>query len=401
MFYKDIFGGEPLPRILTTAETTKYCLQLQNGDKEARNFLIEHNLRLVASKVKKFLNTSLEASDLMSIGTIGLMKAVDSFRVEKNTKLITYASTCIENEILMVIRSNKKHKNEISLDEIINEDMEGHTQTLLDKVSDNVDIAEQLIIEDEILQIKRYFALLNNIEQKVMDLNCSFASDNSIAQNKIGKILNIRQSYVSKIIRKSRAKIKLYIRIENFRGKLINLENKNANVFLKFLVKIFEEFTDEEIEKAVNQLSEKEIKTWNFDFSNDNFDIKNIDIKKLKEKMILILNPNIEQKNNDKKEKELPINGESCQIAKEMLNVECSRKNNKDLIDQLINLKQQAVLLLRLGYIRNHYYSEKEISYILKIDELEVNKILVEGLFEIMKLYNNQTTINKKNKILV
>lgn len=190
------------PKPLTVAEENEYLKRLQNGDEQARAILIEHNLRLVAHIAKKYSPTTLcDSDDLISIGTIGLIKAIDSFDENKNIRLATYASRCIANEILMVMRAAKSRARETSLQEPIGTDSEGNTISLL-----NVITGSDEEIDDEIslkMQIKKLYEAiektLSNREKRVIKMRYGLYNDEPLTQREIAKLLNISRSYVSRI----------------------------------------------------------------------------------------------------------------------------------------------------------------------------------------------------------
>lgn len=214
LFTKEIFdvqekiiafvcGGEALPKALTADEEQQLIVRLGNNDEEAKNLLIEHNLRLVVYIAKKFDNTGTELEDLISVGAIGLIKAVQSFKVDKNIKLATYASRCIENEILMHIRKKSKQSGEVSLDEPLNYDKDGNELLLSDILEydgDNINKEMEKSSEKKILweAIKR----LNSREQKIMELRFGLTGQDESTQKEVADMLGISQSYISRIEKK-------------------------------------------------------------------------------------------------------------------------------------------------------------------------------------------------------
>ena len=190
------------PKPLTPAEENEYLKRSREGDEQARALLIEHNLRLVAHIAKKYSPTTLcDSDDLISIGTIGLIKAIDSFDENKNIRLATYASRCIANEILMVMRAAKSRARETSLQEPIGTDSEGNTISLL-----NVITGSDEEIDDEIslkMQIKKLYEAiektLSNREKRVIKMRYGLYNDEPLTQREIAKLLNISRSYVSRI----------------------------------------------------------------------------------------------------------------------------------------------------------------------------------------------------------
>lgn len=170
------------------------------GDKTARNKLVEHNLRLVAHIVKKYYASGCDQDDLISIGTIGLIKAVSTFNGEKGIRLATYAARCIENEILMYFRNQKKSAQDVYISDPIDTDKEGNTLTLIDVIADESDIAEEI---DKIMKINKLRTILpgvlNEREYKIISLRYGLGFESELTQREVAKIMGISRSYVSRI----------------------------------------------------------------------------------------------------------------------------------------------------------------------------------------------------------
>lgn len=197
------------PQPLPSDEEKKYLDLLEQGDPEARNILIEHNLRLVAHIVKKFENTGEDSEDLISIGTIGLIKAIESYSQGKGTKLATYAARCIENEILMHLRSLKKVKKDVSLQDPIGQDKEGNEINLLDILkSDLDDVADTIQLSMELEKIREYLGILDEREKEVITSRFGLGTIKEKTQREIAKELGISRSYVSRI--EKRALMKMF-----------------------------------------------------------------------------------------------------------------------------------------------------------------------------------------------
>lgn len=181
---------------------------MQNGSKEARNKLIEHNLRLVAHIVKKFDNTGEDMEDLISIGTIGLIKGVESFKAGKGTKLATYAARCVENEILMHLRTLKKVKKDISLHDPIGQDHEGNEISLIDILeAENENIIEFIQLNMQIDKMQNFFQVLDEREKEVIVYRYGLNDKKEMTQREIAKKLNISRSYVSRIEKRALMKV--------------------------------------------------------------------------------------------------------------------------------------------------------------------------------------------------
>ena len=195
---------------LDQEEEARCISLLSERDEEARNKLIEHNLRLVAHIVKKYDIKKEQTEDLISIGTIGLIKAVDSFKPEKGHKLTTYASKCIENEILMYLRSSKNYFQNVSLNEPIATDKDGSEITLIDAISSPEDssIIDDMIVEDNIARLKRYIHVLDARELEIITKRFGLYGQEEETQREIARQLHISRSYVSRI--EKRAFMKIY-----------------------------------------------------------------------------------------------------------------------------------------------------------------------------------------------
>ncbi len=204
-----IGGSQTLPPPLSPEEEEELVNKLENGDLEVRQKLVERNLRLVVYIAKKFENTGVGLEDLVSIGTIGLMKGVNTFNVNKKIKLATYASRCIENEILMYLRRSNKLKGEISIDEPLNQDGDGNELLLSDILGTDPDITSRRI-EDEVDKklLKASIEKLNKRERNIMELRFGFINGNEKTQKEVADILGISQSYISRLEKKIIGKMK-------------------------------------------------------------------------------------------------------------------------------------------------------------------------------------------------
>ena len=190
-------------------ELEKYYLERHlSGDKEARNILIKHNLRLVAHIVKKYEIKGTSSDDLISIGTIGLIKGIDSYKKDKNVKLTTYAAKCAENEILMYFRSNRKYNNNISLNDIIGHDKDGGDITLIDVLESRSENFENDIeFKDNVKKLSNYLNVLNKRELEIIKKRYGLFNEDELTQKEIADSMHISRSYVSRI--EKRALIKM------------------------------------------------------------------------------------------------------------------------------------------------------------------------------------------------
>lgn len=204
-----IGGGEALPPPLAPEEEAAFLERYALKDEEAKDALIEHNLRLVVYIARRFENTGVDPDDLISVGTIGLIKAVNSFNAEKNIKLATYASRCIENEILMHLRKSVKIKAEVSFDEPLNTDWEGNELLLSDVMGTDGDVVYKKIengVEGDLLwqAINR----LNSREKEIMQLRYGLNGEDELTQKEVADKLGISQSYISRLEKKIISRLK-------------------------------------------------------------------------------------------------------------------------------------------------------------------------------------------------
>ena len=205
-----ISGNNTFPKPLDEKEEEKYLQLLKTGDKKAKSILIERNLRLVAHIVKKYQIPNKDIDELISIGTVGLIKAIDSFDVSKGTRLATYASRCIENEILMLFRNNKKQKSETFLQDPIGVDKEGNEISLIDVLSSEKDsVIDKVEMK---LQIKALYNKMNSAlterEGEILKMRYGLKDGKCKTQREIAGMLGISRSYVSRIEKKALKKLK-------------------------------------------------------------------------------------------------------------------------------------------------------------------------------------------------
>ncbi|MDM5199808.1 RNA polymerase sporulation sigma factor SigK [Fictibacillus enclensis] len=209
MLFVSYVKNNAFPQPLNENEEKEYLKRMAEGDQEARSKLIEHNLRLVAHIVKKFENTGEDTEDLISIGTIGLIKAIESYSRGKGTKLATYAARCIENEILMHLRALKKTKKDVSLHDPIGTDKEGNEITLIDVLkAETEDVVDTIQLKMQKKKIYDYIHVLDDREKEVIVGRFGLDMQKEKTQREIAKMLGISRSYVSRI--EKRALMKLF-----------------------------------------------------------------------------------------------------------------------------------------------------------------------------------------------
>lgn len=209
-----IGSSEKLPPPLDSIEEKRLLLLTYQGDEEAKNKLIEHNLRLVVFLAKKYDNTGYEMEDLISIGTIGLIKGISTYKLDKNIKLATYASRCISNEILMFLRKNKKRKKEISLEDSLNYDNEGNELHLEDVLGTDYDIvSDEYERQVEKNMLTKELNKLGDRDKQIMILRYGLNNGESYTQKEVADILGISQSYISRIEKKVIRNIKELMKV--------------------------------------------------------------------------------------------------------------------------------------------------------------------------------------------
>ena len=208
LFFTGSYSNNVFPEPLSSEEEEICINKMLNGDKEARNKLIEHNLRLVAHIVKKYDTKEAMTDDLISIGTIGLIKGIDTYNEDRKTKITTYAARCIQNEILMHFRSQKKYGPTVSLNDAIGHDKEGNEINLIDVIKDkNVDLFETLDLKNNINLLKRYLKLLNKREKEIIIKRYGLNNTKDMTQKEIADELKISRSYVSRIEKRALTKM--------------------------------------------------------------------------------------------------------------------------------------------------------------------------------------------------
>lgn len=214
--YNEVFfvgATDKLPPPLSKEEELEYLIKAQSGDDYARDKLIEHNLRLVVFLAKKYENTTYDIEDLVSIGSIGLIKGINTYKIDKNIKLATYASRCISNEILMFLRKNKKRRTEISLEDALNYDNEGNELHLEDILGTDIELVPneyEKQINKEILT--KEIDTLNERDKQIMTLRYGLNNTKEYTQKEVAEMLGISQSYISRIEKKVIRKLKQVMR---------------------------------------------------------------------------------------------------------------------------------------------------------------------------------------------
>ena len=204
-----VCGSGSFPKPLSEKQEREYLKQFANGNLDARNKLVEHNLRLVAHIIKKYYGVQSEQDDLVSIGTIGLIKAINTFNPNKNIRLSSYASRCIENEILMHFRNSKKSSQDISLNETIDTDKDGNPLTLLDIMSVDDNILDNLDLKLNSKKLGQFIGEeLDERERRIIVMRYGLNGNEPMTQKDVAKLLDISRSYVSRIETKALKKLR-------------------------------------------------------------------------------------------------------------------------------------------------------------------------------------------------
>lgn len=219
IFFCSSIGGDGFPKPLSAEDEAKYLrLYKENGDLRARETLIKHNLRLVAHVAKKYQGAD-EQDELISAGSVGLIKAIDTYESGKGTQLATYTARCIENEILMLLRANKKHKNNVSLYDGVGMDKDGNELTVIDLLAEKGDgvfsKVENSVLRDNILAVMK--KILGDREYKIVCLRFGLKGGRPLAQREVASLMRISRSYVSRIEKKAICKLREHMNPNDFR----------------------------------------------------------------------------------------------------------------------------------------------------------------------------------------
>ena len=208
-FILHVCGNGTFPKPLSEEEEREYLINAKNGDIKARNKLVEHNLRLVAHIIKKYYAVNTDQDDLVSIGTIGLIKAINTFDVDKKVKLSSYASRCIENEILMHFRNQRKTSQNVSLEDAIDTDKDGNALKLMDLLSVDDNFIDNLDKKMNLQKIDKYIdETLTKREKEIINLRYGLDGEKPLTQREVSALMDISRSYVSRIEKKALQKLR-------------------------------------------------------------------------------------------------------------------------------------------------------------------------------------------------
>ncbi|MBR5409633.1 MAG: RNA polymerase sporulation sigma factor SigK [Clostridia bacterium] len=209
LFALHLEDGFNFPDPLSSKEEQMYLRKMAEGDKRAKDILIERNLRLVAHIVKKYYSSNVENDELISIGTIGLIKGINSYKPDKGVRLSTYVSRCIDNEILMYFRAKKKSALDVSFDEPIEQDGEGNPLTLMDIVATDDTIVDELCLKNDVKRLRLFLAEMTDEREKtILVLRYGLNGKRPLTQNEVAKLYGISRSYVSRIETKALKKLR-------------------------------------------------------------------------------------------------------------------------------------------------------------------------------------------------
>lgn len=218
LFFCSSIGGDCFPKPLSPEEESKYLIAFkEKGDQKAKEMLIKHNLRLVAHIAKKYQGSE-DLDDLISVGSLGLIKAINTYTIDKGTALATYTARCIENEILMLLRANKKHKNNVSMYDAIGQDKDGNELNVIDLLAESEDgvlvKVENNLLKDKFLSVMQ--ECLEQREYRIICLRYGLKGLKPLAQREVAKLLKISRSYVSRIEKKAIEKLREEIKKRDF-----------------------------------------------------------------------------------------------------------------------------------------------------------------------------------------
>lgn len=218
LFFCSSIGGDCFPKPLSPEEENKYLIAFkEEGDQKAKEMLIKHNLRLVAHVAKKYQGSE-DLDDLISVGSLGLIKAINTYTIDKGTALATYTARCIENEILMLLRANKKHKNNVSMYDAIGQDKDGNELNVIDLLAESEDgvlvKVENNLLKDKFLSVMQ--ECLEQREYRIICLRYGLKGLKPLAQREVAKLLKISRSYVSRIEKKAIEKLREEIKKRDF-----------------------------------------------------------------------------------------------------------------------------------------------------------------------------------------
>ena len=390
MFLNFSFGDfKSLPEILSEDKITNLFIDFYNGNSDSRDKIIYHNLRLICFEIKKkFSTVKYDKEDLFSIGTIGLMKAVDTFDINKGIKFSSYASRCIDNEILMFLRKIKKDKNLVSIDTTISFDNEGNELKIIDTLFDTDDKYENYDNKELYSNIDRVIDTLPDKEKDIIKLFFGFYDGKKHNQYEIAKKLNISQSYTSRLLKRLVKKVGILLS----QNELIELPNINKKtvvkpIFIKKLRTIYDYFSNyskDEVDEIISRLDNDDKIFLNLRYGNnlDNPSKSLLDLKQTK-RFYRYLIPKMKKMFLNLYQNEVTDNTSINNIV-----LTTFKLNNLEYLSSFSS-KEIVVIMLKFGYIDGKEYSNGIISNYLEIDELEIIDICKKYLLLLKDIIND------------
>lgn len=438
MNYDDIFIGNNLPKPLEKEELFEYIRKANLGDLEARYKVILHNMRLVLSQVLgKFVNTPYEKKELVSIGTVGLLKAVDTFDITKKIEFATYAIRCIDNEILMFIRKGKRYLEEESFDQPIFYGKDGDEIKLEDTILDEKgDFTKDVEERELLLEVRRQVDMLEGREKEIIKLYFGFYNDKQYSQKEIAELFGISRSFVSRIISKTVNKIREQLQ----QSGIIELRKKTQIAHSKekgrekmarkpqTIYEYFSDYTKDEIDAAIEKLSKEDKGLITLRYGNDlNNPVFSKLTKKDRNRFYSSLIPKIKRllsNPNQKRKIVMETKIQSTEVSKSTITLEkeeniighmkdtstvelqpssnntFSKEECMKILEILrtptfsqmlesVSVKEAIIISLKLGYVDGKFFSTEAIATFLGIDEAEV----IETTKKVLLLY--KTNINE------
>ena len=417
----NLFIQSKLPNILNLEELLNYFEKYHKGDQEAREIIINHNLKLVINRVLiKFLNTPYDTNELVSVGIIGLIKGVDTFDINKKINFSTYAIRCIDNEILMFLRKNKKHLKVDSLDQKIN--IEEKKLELKDTLLDNTQNLVKDYEKKESYQILyQVIEKLNKRDQQIITLAFGLYNQKPETQKQIAKKLNVSQSQVSRLIKQ----ILKILKKELEKNPKLTQKEKGKKAMprkTQTIYEYFNQYSKIQINQMIESLSEEEKKIFNLRFGNDlekepqkndewNNEQRDLYYGKLLPKMKRILknatkeNKNIEQKTSKVLLKMQSVSSPNNESTKQNYQIICQMLQTQNFFQLLssISLKEAIIFTLKFGCINGKIYSNQKIAEFLELEEkevLETTKKILLLLKENINQLIDHTITNENSRTL-
>ena len=366
MKYDEIFIVSPTPKPLSKTELYDYLKKYSLGDNEAREKIIKHNIRLVINQVnKKFSNTPYERKELVSIGLIGLIKGIDTFDIEKKIEFSTYAIRCIDNEILMFIRKEKKHINDESIYQIINESKDGTKLTLEDTLKDDTDFVEEYIHNEMLLLIRQIIVLLEGRNKEIIMLRYGFIDDKVYTQQEVANKLGISRSYISRLETEILKRIRIELEDNEIIEKYNRVRNKRKK---KQIIQKNKTRTEQEQSEII--------------IGNQTEELKESSKKSIEDDTI-ISRTFIEEKNMQNTIADNSIDSSFISnISKDdcLKLLELLRSPSFSQMMNALSVKECVIISLKLGYIDGKYFTTESIAKFLEIEQDEVRETIEKVL---------------------